>query len=249
MDDSRGGAVLTSTLPVLINTPPRITGGINLALNPIGFDTLESFSVNLLGSNGNDQDGDPLQIVWDFGDGTVGSGASVTHSYPLDEFPKSSLAANGSAVVTVTVAITGSWSRGPARRNGDEDGLDHTHQSIWKRGKRRRRHHHRQSVHEDVNQFQGFEERGAFQRRRRDWACYGDGGSAGRRVAAGANSGQHVLRVVLEAGHLRCHGDGFEWQLRAQDGAGDNQRNGGRRANERELVQIGSELHCRTIRV
>ncbi len=107
VNDGRGGAPVISTLGVSINTPPRTDGnGIVLGLNPIGFDTEESFTITTLGMGGLDQDGDALNFAWDFGDGVTASGQTVTHTYPLDSFPKSAFAADGTVQVTATVTIT-----------------------------------------------------------------------------------------------------------------------------------------------
>lgn len=44
----------------------------------------EGSSISMSGAASTDPDGDALTYTWDFGDGTVGSGGSVTHSYTQD---------------------------------------------------------------------------------------------------------------------------------------------------------------------
>jgi hypothetical protein len=113
VNDSRGGAQLSATTTLLVNTPPQVTTPAAPDFNPTGFDTQTTFSVVTAGSNGNDVDGDALVYNWDFGDGTTATGATVTHFFASATFPKSLIAADGTGRVTVTVTITDP-SRGAA---------------------------------------------------------------------------------------------------------------------------------------
>ena len=71
------------------NRPPTITMAPSAAPGVAGIGQTVAFSVAAV-----DEDGDPITYTWDFGDGSVGSGADVTHAY----------AAAGSFTATVTVA-------------------------------------------------------------------------------------------------------------------------------------------------
>ena len=66
-----------------------------------------------------DQNGDPLTYAWDFGDGTTGTGASVTHSYVRQD----------TYTVTVTVSdprgLTGSASLDVSIENGKKPKKEH----------------------------------------------------------------------------------------------------------------------------
>ena len=71
---------------IRINTPPVADAGPNLVCC---LDVLTEFD----GSKSFDADGDNLTYTWDFGDGTTGEGAQVTHVYTTI----------GNFVVTLTV--------------------------------------------------------------------------------------------------------------------------------------------------
>jgi hypothetical protein len=77
-----------TNLAELTNTPPEaviVSTPTHLSQAP--------FKVRLDGSNSIDADGDIVNFVWDFGDGTTGTGAVVDHTY----------AQTGSYTVTLTV--------------------------------------------------------------------------------------------------------------------------------------------------
>jgi PKD repeat protein len=65
----------------------------------------EGSAVNFDGRGSSDPDGDALTYAWDFGDGAVGSGPTVTHTY----------ADNGSYAVMLTVSDGNATSTGNAR--------------------------------------------------------------------------------------------------------------------------------------
>ncbi len=78
VDDNRGTNRSTdvATTNVTINTPPSaVMSADRIACigDQVSFDT----------SGTNDPDGDDLTYAWDFGDGTSGQGANVTHAYGL----------------------------------------------------------------------------------------------------------------------------------------------------------------------
>ncbi|MGR3219965.1 MAG: PKD domain-containing protein [Candidatus Anammoxibacter sp.] len=74
------------TINVKVNAPPIADAGPNLVC------CLEDESV-FDGSNSNDPDGDALTYMWNFGDGSTGEGARVTHVYTK----------SGKFIVTLTV--------------------------------------------------------------------------------------------------------------------------------------------------
>ncbi len=88
VDDNKGGECSTDLAGtnVRINTPPVADAGPNLVCC---LDTVSEFD----GSKSYDADGDSLSYSWDFGDGSTGEGAQVTHVYST----------TGNFVVTLTV--------------------------------------------------------------------------------------------------------------------------------------------------
>jgi hypothetical protein len=113
VNDSRGGAQLSATATLLVNTPPQVITPAAPDFNPTGFDTQTTFSVGTAGTGGNDVDNDALVYTWDFGDGTTASGATVTHFFASATFPKNLIASDGTATVNVILTITDP-SRGAA---------------------------------------------------------------------------------------------------------------------------------------
>jgi len=57
-----------------VNTPPVANAGPNLV-----FCAIKGYAFD--GSMSSDADGDTLGYSWNFGDGSTGSGAKVTHAY------------------------------------------------------------------------------------------------------------------------------------------------------------------------
>src|SRR5205807_1952509 len=60
VDDGRGGAQLSASTTLLVNTPPQVITPADADFNPTGFDTQTTFSVVAAGNGTNDADGDAL---------------------------------------------------------------------------------------------------------------------------------------------------------------------------------------------
>ncbi len=106
---------ITITDPANPNSPPQITSGPFATPNPVGADKPVSFSVTA-----SDPDGDPLSYLWNFGDGTVSTEASPTHSYATNGVFAVGLTVmdgkGGSAIGGVTMTVS---DLKPGDLNGD----------------------------------------------------------------------------------------------------------------------------------
>ncbi len=122
VDDNAGTVCSTDSVSkaVVINAPPMADAGKDqqLCLGPN-----EEMKVTFNGSASKDPDGDPLDYVWDFGDGTTGSGSKVTHVYSKAGDYTAKLSVNdnsgtycGSAMDTVKVSI----NRSPLADAGED---------------------------------------------------------------------------------------------------------------------------------
>ncbi|MBP7867876.1 MAG: PKD domain-containing protein [Acidobacteria bacterium] len=81
VSDGRGGAATASgavTVKAAGPNQPPVISDLNLS-SPATLGGSAGMSATVL-----DPDGDPLDLLWDFGDGRSGEGTSVTHRYTLD---------------------------------------------------------------------------------------------------------------------------------------------------------------------
>ena len=85
-DGDAGSDGLMVVVTVVPNEPPIANAGPDQTVS-------EGDTVFLAGTDSEDPDGDIIQFDWDFGDGGVGQGATVSHVYPE----------NGAFTVTLTV--------------------------------------------------------------------------------------------------------------------------------------------------
>lgn len=109
-----GIAIAASSGGEPVNTPP-VGGVVTVSPTGIGVAALTSFTFNSTGAT--DADADPLTYTWNFGDGSSGTGQSVTHVYnTAGSFQASVTVSDGKAAATVTAAsavrvkdVTGTW--------------------------------------------------------------------------------------------------------------------------------------------
>lgn len=105
-----GGVAVAVTAKERANTPPVVT----LAVSP-GGQALVAATRLTFTATASDAEGDPLSYAWDFGDGTSGSGASVTRVYDREgTFTVRVSVGDGLATSTATASVTartlsGTW--------------------------------------------------------------------------------------------------------------------------------------------
>jgi hypothetical protein len=104
--------VTTPPAPLPVNRPPTAT---IVDVQPPGTALAGGTRVSF-GGKGQDPDGDPLVLTWDFGDGQTGAGEGVAHTYYRDGTFEVTLTVTdgrgGSAMAQVTVIarrLTGRW--------------------------------------------------------------------------------------------------------------------------------------------
>ncbi len=85
------GEHATKTFTEVVHAPPSVVAAADASAVPVG--ATVTFTASVVGGTGN------LTYLWDFGDGTTGTGATVTHAYGSP--------GNYTASVTVTDGVSG----------------------------------------------------------------------------------------------------------------------------------------------
>ncbi len=104
---------------IQINTPPEANAGKDI---DICFLVGKKLNVTFSGSASSDSDGDALSYSWDFGDGSKGEGASISHVYSKPGEYTAELTVNDGRGLTCSVestSITVVLNQQPIARAGD----------------------------------------------------------------------------------------------------------------------------------